>query len=210
MNMAESNPGACGGLPCRNRKMFVLRVLSIAIILLLLPAISKGEEAPAMDPAPADRPNIEHKRKPGEFKWNRYGVIDPSPDVISLQHLPKDDYGFVDWTRAISDGLISPQEAIEGTKPRLKPEDRQRFDGDVLIKSKMDFMPDVVFPHSAHTEWLKCSTCHPKIFKKKAGATPISMTGIWKGKFCGVCHDKVAFPTRNCFKCHSAKRDAKR
>ena len=190
--------------------MFVVRVLVIAVIILLLPAVSNCEETHSFDPAPADWPNLEHNRKPGEFKRNKYGVIDPSPDVISLQHLPTDSYGFVDWAKAISDGLITPQESINGAAPKLKPEDRERFDGDVVLKSKMAFMPDVLFPHAAHTEWLKCSTCHPKIFRKKAGATPVSMDGIWKGRFCGVCHDKVAFPTRNCFKCHSVKRGAQK
>ncbi|MBI5235080.1 MAG: hypothetical protein HY886_02395, partial [Deltaproteobacteria bacterium] len=27
-----------------------------------------------------------------------------------------------------------------------------------------------------------------------------------RGQYCGRCHDKVAFPLRNCFKCHSAPR----
>src|SRR3990172_5801460 len=165
--------------------MFVVRALAIAVILLLLPAMSNCGEPPDFDAAPADRPNLEHKRKPGEFKRNKYGVIDPSPDVISLQHLPKDSYGFVDWAKAISDGLISPQESINGASPRLKPEDRERFDGDIVLKSKKAFMPDVLFPHAAHTEWLKCSTCHPKIFRKKAGATPVSMNGIGRAGSAG-------------------------
>lgn len=160
----------------------------------------------AMDPAPADWPDFDYQRAPGEFKRNKYGIIDPSPDVISLQQLPVDKYGFVDWAKAINDGIISPRESISGKPPRLSPEDSEKFDGDILIRSKMKFMPDVIFPHSAHTEWLKCSTCHPRIFKKKAGATQITMAGIWKGQFCGRCHDKVAFPTRNCFKCHSVPR----
>jgi c(7)-type cytochrome triheme protein len=162
----------------------------------------------AMDPAPADWPSFDYKRAPGEFKRSKYGVIDPSPDVVSLQQLPVDSYGFVDWTKAMKDGIIVPRESISGNPPRLGPEDSDAFGGDVLIRSKMKFMPDVIFPHSAHTEWLKCSTCHPRIFKKKAGATPITMSGIWNGQFCGRCHDKVAFPTRNCFKCHSAPRES--
>lgn len=183
--------------------------LTIALFLsVLLPPCSARGESLSMDPAPADRPFLEQLRKPGEIKKDKYGLLDPTPDVISLTHLPKDLYGFVDWAEAISTGIISPKSSIDGSPPRLAPADRQRFDGDVLIRSKKEFMPDVVFPHSAHNDWLKCSTCHPAIFKKKAGATPMSMTGIWKGRLCGVCHDKVAFPTRNCFKCHSAQRKA--
>jgi len=176
--------------------------------LVLFGAAQAFDASAAMDPAPADWPDFEYQRAPGEFKRNKYGLIDPSPDVVSLQQLPVDKYGFVDWAKAINDGIISPRESISGKPQRLGPEDSEKFDGDVLIRSKMKFMPDVIFPHSAHTEWLKCSTCHPGIFKKKAGATPITMAGIWKGQFCGRCHDKVAFPTRNCFKCHSVPRPA--
>lgn len=172
----------------------------------LLAALAAAECFAAMDPAPADWPNYEYNRVPGEFKRNKYGIIDPSPDVVSLQQLPVDTYGFVDWGKAMKDGIIAPRESISGKPPRLSPEDSEPFSADILIKSKMKFMPDVIFPHSAHTEWLKCSVCHPRIFKKKAGATPITMAGIWNGQFCGRCHDKVAFPTRNCFKCHSAPR----
>ena len=181
-----------------------LKTVLMAAVALLT-AVSAAESFAAMDPAPADWPDYEYNRAPGEFKRNRYGIIDPSPDVVSLQQLPVDGYGFVDWGKAITDGIIAPRESING-KPPIRSEDAQAFSGDILIKSRMKFMPDVIFPHSAHTEWLKCSTCHPGIFKKKAGATPITMSGIWKGQFCGRCHDKVAFPTRNCFKCHSAPR----
>jgi c(7)-type cytochrome triheme protein len=183
-------------------KLKTLLVTGAALLVCAPVAISLA----AMDPAPADWPNYEYNRAPGEFKRNKYGIIDPSPDVVSLQQLPVDSYGFVDWTKAMRDSIIAPRESISGKAPRLGPEDSEKFSGDVLIKSKMKFMPDVIFPHSAHTEWLKCSTCHPRIFKKKAGATPITMTGIWNGQFCGRCHDKVAFPTRNCFKCHSVPR----
>lgn len=182
--------------------------LTIALFALAcMPGSAIGEFF-SMDPAPADRPFLEQSRKPGDIKKDKYGLPDPTPDVISLTHLPKDRYGFVDWAEAISTGVISPKSSIDGLPARLSPVDRERFDGDVLIRSGKEFMPDVLFPHSAHNEWLKCSTCHPRIFSKKAGASRITMTGIWKGRFCGVCHDKVAFPTRNCFKCHSVRKDA--
>ena len=184
-----------------------LRALLIAGFVIF-GAAQAADAVAAMDPAPADWPSFEYNRAPGEFKRSKYGVIDPSPDVVSLQQLPVDSYGFIDWVKAINDGTIAPRESINDKPPKLGPEDSETFSGDVLIRSKMKFMPDVIFPHSAHTEWLKCSTCHPRIFKKKAGATPITMAGIWKGQFCGRCHDKVAFPTRNCFKCHSVPRES--
>lgn len=179
----------------------------LLLILVLSPVSSIGENT--MDPAPADWPKYEYQRKPGEFKRTPSGLIDPSPDVLSLQYLPKDSYGFVDWVKSIKDGVITPRESMAEINKVIKDEDKAIYNKDVLIKSKMDFMPDVIFPHAQHNVWLKCSNCHPKIFKMKAGVNNISMAGIWKGQFCGRCHDKVAFPTRNCFKCHSVPREKK-
>lgn len=179
----------------------------LLLLVLACPALSVAAP-PDMSPAPADWPNFDYRREPGQLKRNKYGLIDPSPDVVSLEYLPKDNYGFVDWAKAIRDGVINPRASIPGSKA-LKPGDRVPFTRRILIKSKMDFMPDVIFPHRPHTTWLKCSNCHPKIFKKKAGGNPtLSMIEIWKGEFCGRCHDRVAFPIRNCFKCHSAPRKA--
>ncbi|MFQ5736535.1 MAG: c(7)-type cytochrome triheme domain-containing protein [Thermodesulfobacteriota bacterium] len=175
------------------------------LLALAYPAVSFALP-PDMAPAPADWPMYDFHKEPGELKRNKYGLIDPSPDVISLYYLPKDAYGFVDWAKAIKNGVISPKESIPSSSA-LGPEDRVPFTRRILIKSKLDFMPDVVFPHAPHTTWLKCSNCHPKIFRKKAGGNPdLSMIAIWKGRFCGRCHDRIAFPIRNCFKCHSAPR----
>jgi c(7)-type cytochrome triheme protein len=161
------------------------------------------EEIDGMDLPPDERASHAYGREPGQFKRTRFGFIDPTPDVVSLQHLPKDDYGFVDWMKALREGLIAPRDYITRDEGKEEP----RLDvRDVVIKSKLEFMPDVLFPHSAHADWLKCSVCHPKIFKDKAGENPISMIAIWKGEYCGRCHDRVAFPIRNCFKCHSLKR----
>jgi len=180
----------------------LLKKFLVALLLLSVPMVAAGEWI--MDPAPVDRPKHDYRREPGQLKLNKYGMIDTTPDVISLEFLPKDRYGFVDWVKALDDGVIAPRESLDKNAPA--PDTKGRFDKDILIRSKMDFMPDVIFPHKQHNDWLKCSVCHPKIFKMKAGETPITMVGIWQGEFCGRCHDRVAFPTRNCFKCHSVKK----
>ncbi len=175
------------------------------IAVLLLSGMAGAAVAQAaeyiMEPAPADRSRHIYMREPGQLKRNKFGLIDGSPDVVSLEYLPKDSYGFVDWAKAIKDGLIKPRETIAGGG-----EPGMVLDMDILRKVKRKFMPDVVFPHAQHTVWLKCSNCHPKIFKMQAGANPITMNKIWDGEYCGRCHDRVAFPTRNCFKCHSAQK----
>lgn len=188
----------------------VLKFLFAA--LLLVPYIvAAADNLPQiytpMDPAPADRPTYHYSREPGQLKHDKYGMIDPTPDVISLKYLPLDKYGFVDWMKALDDGTIAPRDAVPGNEPVVDPKVEP---DNILIKARQDFMPDVIFPHSAHEKWLKCGICHPKIFAEKAGKTPITMVGIWRGQFCGRCHDKVAFPTRNCFRCHSAPKQYKK
>ena len=77
-----------------------------------------------------------------------------------------------------------------------------------IVREVKGSMPDVVYPHKQHTEWLDCSNCHPAIFKPQKGANQMSMAGILLGEGCGVCHGKVAFPVAECRRCHSAKKAA--
>lgn len=62
------------------------------------------------------------------------------------------------------------------------------------------------FDHEAHSNLFSCKDCHPKLFTMKAGSNDISMNDIYKGEFCGACHDgKKAFPSSNCSLCHNIK-----
>ena len=76
-----------------------------------------------------------------------------------------------------------------------------------IVREVKGSMPDVVYPHKQHTEWLDCSNCHPAIFIPQKGANQISMAAILLGEKCGVCHGKVAFPVSECRLCHSKKKD---
>ncbi len=122
-------------------------------------------------------------------------------EPTALNSLPKDTEGLVNWTASVMGGFINPR----GT---LDPKDKEKpmLDLNIFIEAKVPLMANVIFPHSIHTYWLKCSNCHPKIFIPEAGANPITMDEIWKGKWCGRCHGKVAFtfwPRANCLRCHS-------
>jgi c(7)-type cytochrome triheme protein len=75
-----------------------------------------------------------------------------------------------------------------------------------IVREVKGSMPDVVYPHKQHTEWLDCSNCHPSIFVPQKGANQISMASILLGQKCGVCHGKVAFPVSECRLCHSRKK----
>lgn len=120
----------------------------------------------------------------------------------ALKRLPPDTAGNqVNWVKALRDGYVKPRTTLDATTPV------QTLDADILMKRTVE-MPYVRFPHLAHTEWLECGNCHEKIFKSKAGATPISMFAILQGEYCGRCHGAVAFPLTECNRCHSVPHKA--
>lgn len=132
-----------------------------------------------------------------------------NPDYPRLQKideatrlLKRDAIGFPDWMAAMRSGAISPRAGLS------EKETMTVLDLDVLMKNTRE-MPQVVFPHRAHTQWLDCSNCHPSPFVAQAGANPVSMSEIFRGKYCGMCHDRVAFITFfSCERCHSGPRTA--
>lgn len=128
-------------------------------------------------------------------------ALQPPGDALS--RLPPNGAGNqVDWVRALRDGLIAPRTKLESTTHV------QTLDRDILMRRTVE-MPYVRFPHLAHSEWLDCSNCHEKLFRMKAGTTPVSMLAILQGEYCGRCHGAVAFPLTECNRCHSVPRNAK-
>ncbi|NOY63581.1 MAG: hypothetical protein GXP10_10625 [Gammaproteobacteria bacterium] len=140
------------------------------------------------------------------------GIHDPdNPAVNTLQNpdealadFPTDRRGEVNWVRAINEGYINPRKSLTGDE----------FGGEMLLEMDMDIimkqtrqMPHVRFPHLAHTQWLACSNCHPKIFKPQLEGNPVSMDKILRGEFCGRCHDKVSFALWTCERCHSVPHE---
>lgn len=120
-----------------------------------------------------------------------------------LKELPGDFAGIgnqVDWVRALNSGAIAPRSQIypDTTVNELNL--------DIIMDNTAE-MALVLFPHKAHTDWLDCENCHDKIFKKKAGATPVNMFAILAGEYCGRCHGAVAFPLTECRRCHSVRRN---
>lgn len=114
--------------------------------------------------------------------------------------------GKVNWTEAVKTGVIDPLPSIEGPPPRE------------IIAFKYDFFYpapetdpgyEVYFPHSTHTEWIGCNSCHPKIFPIRGGVE-LSKSALKKGKLCGVCHRKsggTAFWLKSCDRCHPNAED---
>ncbi len=137
------------------------------------------------------------------------GIHDPANDAIaSLQqpaeamgHFPADRRGGVNWVKALEDGLIHPRADLKGEGEMLV------MDLDILFTDTGD-MPYVRFPHLEHTRWLDCSNCHPAIFVPQKGGNPaIGMDAVLSGRYCGVCHGKVAFPMWTCERCHSVPHE---
>lgn len=136
------------------------------------------------------------------------GVHDPANDAthvlqpprVAFEGLPKTPFGnYVDWVKALDNKLLNPR--YDRKNPKEEP---FVMDMDIVRPVKAS-VPDVVFPHRQHTEWLHCSNCHPKIFRPQRLSNQINMSAILLGEKCGVCHGKVSFPitTRSCKKCHS-------
>lgn len=137
------------------------------------------------------------------------GIHDPGNDGTHLLQPPKEAFSAlektnsgnrVDWVSALEKGKIMPR--FDREDPSKKP---IVLDLNIVREVKGS-MPDVVYPHKQHTEWLDCSNCHPAIFIPKKGANEISMASILLGEKCGVCHGKVAFPVADCRRCHSQKK----
>jgi c(7)-type cytochrome triheme protein len=111
--------------------------------------------------------------------------------------LPLDKRGAIDWMTALRSSAIAPRADLSGSKRA------EVLNLDIILKNTKE-MPFVRFPHNSHTEWLACSNCHDSLFVPKAGANKITMEKIFRGQFCGACHDRVAFITHSsCERCHS-------
>lgn len=126
------------------------------------------------------------------------GTIALQPPLASFQELPRSNAGNrVDWVKSMRENRIAPR------ADRLDDKVQPMIMDLNIVREVKGSMPDVVYPHKQHTEWLDCSNCHPAIFKPQKGANQISMASILLGEACGVCHGKVAFPVSECRLCHS-------
>ena len=128
------------------------------------------------------------------------------PQALNASGLPKDRYGLIDWARIVRENLIKPRPSLDPKADEMPP-----LKMDVLIEAKGDYVDNVIYPHEMHTYWLKCEVCHPKIFIPARGQNNMTMVGIVEGKWCGRCHNKIAFPLTDCTRCHtSPKKRARR
>lgn len=159
-----------------------------------------GPKAPTVPMASID---------PNHVPLGADGIHDPANPGLSylqepveaLRDLPPDRVGnHVNWVKALDGGFIEPR---KGMRPDMV---MNAINMDVVM-DRTASMPNVVFPHRQHTQWLSCGNCHTAIFLPKRDGNPVTMYAILNGQYCGVCHGRVAFPLSDCFRCHNRPRD---
>lgn len=183
---------------------FLLLVLAAGDGHAFLRAVKPAADAaaPASVPAAAAPATETHQARRILDQQQFYDEANPDRNKLqrieeATRHLPYDAVGFPDWMRALREARITPRYNLRGdARPEL-------LDLDIVMKNTKE-MPNVRFPHLSHTLWLACSNCHPAPFKAQKGANPIRMADIFRGEYCGMCHDRVAFITfYSCNRCHS-------
>ncbi len=169
--------------------------------------------AAAPNPAPSAEVNAFNRLLKPVGRFNRpavdSGIHDPANDMtlqlqppsVAFAAMPKSLAGnHVDWVKSLEAKAIAPRWDRNDPAAAAVVMDLN------IVREVKGSMPDVVYPHKQHTEWLDCSNCHPAIFVPQKGANQISMASILLGQKCGVCHGKVAFPVSECRLCHSKKK----
>ncbi|MBF0429418.1 MAG: hypothetical protein HQL94_10885 [Magnetococcales bacterium] len=172
--------------------------------------IKKISKSPGAEPVKKAASTPEKRVIPGDNNkksppLDKDGIHDPASPAIqllqsptqSLSAIPEGKWGEVDWMMALREGIIKPFASLNG-KSKMEP-----LDLDIILTNTKS-MPHVRFPHNSHTMWLACSNCHPDVFVQKKGGNPtMNMDAIFKGRFCGTCHGRVAFSVYICQRCHS-------
>jgi c(7)-type cytochrome triheme protein len=129
------------------------------------------------------------------FTGDRPGIEKLKTWEKVLDALPSSKAGGPDWSAALAKKVIAPLTSLQPGQPGM-----EELPLDVALKGPMP----VTFPHAPHTRWLTCDNCHTGIFEMAAGTAEMTMKDITGGKYCGVCHGKVAFETTRCARCHAA------
>ncbi len=145
-----------------------------------------------------------HRGIPEHSAWEREETVRPPAEQTrewaeTLKRLPLDETGNVDWVRALDSEVIRPR---RGLSPEAEGEEVLELDVDMIPVEDPEMK--VVFPHRAHTEWLSCENCHPRLYEMKQGTRAATMEDMSRGESCGLCHGTVAFSLEACGRCHQA------
>jgi len=132
-----------------------------------------------------------HNKEPSSFQEKYITYVNRNP-------FPTTEYGNqIDWVESLQRGLITPRRFLKEQSSVMA------LDRTIEREANTPGINSAVFPHRAHLEWMGCDMCHPDLFIVKKNATDnLKMAEILKGRFCGKCHLRVAFPLNNCSRCH--------
>ncbi len=192
---------------------FIVLLFLMAALLLVIGLVHQARAAEAGNPNVFNR--LLKPRKPFNLPPAKDGYHDPDGEGVAYLQSPREAFkdlvkskvgNHVDWVKSLESGKIHPR--YDRLDPKAKPIVMDLN----IVREVKGSMPNVVYPHKQHTEWLDCSNCHPAIFIPQKGANQISMAAILMGQKCGVCHGKVAFPitAKTCRKCHSQPKGRKK
>lgn len=184
--------------------MFRFAGLTLAAVMLVIPLTASSQ---GKDPLSFNRlmPDRETRNAPPPTD----GIHDPANPGTDVLQTPREAFAplpdanagnYVDWVKALQSKLISPRYDLHDPEVAATVMDLN------IVREVKGSMPDVVFPHKEHTEWLDCANCHPRIFIPQRGANQLSMAAILLGEQCGTCHGRVAFPVTECRLCHSRSK----
>ncbi|MFQ5900842.1 MAG: c(7)-type cytochrome triheme domain-containing protein [Thermodesulfobacteriota bacterium] len=175
--------------------------LFFLIIQFFGPAVYAGEVSDILNNIIIRKDS--HKKKEDRSSYTSKKIFFSNADKIgegehsfAVLELPTDRFGLVNWVKATKQGKVAPIVSIDRNR-------KHRFyEGVIIYNATSPTREDVIFPHDVHTYFLDCDSCHPKPFSKTVGKAKILMIRIKRGRFCGKCHGKIAFPIEDCDRCH--------
>ena len=78
------------------------------------------------------------------------------------------------------------------------------LDLDIEVASKSQPSVKTIFSHKTH-RWVECPSCHTNLYETTAEAPKMTGADLYDGKYCAVCHGKVALDLiTQCQRCHAA------
>ena len=122
------------------------------------------------------------------------------PENLPGGKLPLDRFKFINWLELKKKKVFEPLVSLH------KDYKEKTYDTKILFNTRNNFVNNVLFDHKIHSDWIKCSVCHPSIFKDKLGGNRIRMRDMSGGRFCGHCHGKVSFTFADCLRCHNTPK----
>jgi c(7)-type cytochrome triheme protein len=80
---------------------------------------------------------------------------------------------------------------------------QEALDLDVEVTPKSEPSSKTIFSHKTH-RFVECPSCHTDLYEMTAEGTKMTKADLYSGKYCALCHGKVAFDLiTQCQRCHA-------